>query len=99
MRRKELSFSPESSKFLRNGISRPRTVWLIQLSVGEIISGTAQCRAYLNHPSERNHATEWQKIVQDGMKSGLFSRMDELRAEADLLAAQITRENAEHDEE
>jgi hypothetical protein len=44
-------------------------------------------------------ATEWQKNVQEGMKSGLFSRMDELRAEADLLEAQITRENAEHDEE
>jgi hypothetical protein len=28
-------------------------------------------------------ATEWQKIVQEGMKANGFSRMDELRAEAD----------------
>jgi outer membrane protein TolC len=44
-------------------------------------------------------ATEWQKSVQQGIKTGVFSRMDELRAEADLLEAQIARENAEHDEE
>lgn len=44
-------------------------------------------------------AKEWQKIVQQGAKGNAFSRFDELKAEADLLEAQITRENAEDDDE
>jgi outer membrane protein TolC len=43
-------------------------------------------------------ATEWQKTVQAGVQAKVFSRMDELRAEADLLEAQIARANAENDE-
>ena len=43
-------------------------------------------------------AREWQKTVQEGMKAKVFSRFDELKAQADLLEAQITRENAEDDE-
>jgi outer membrane protein TolC len=45
-----------------------------------------------------NDAKEWQKIVQEGVKARIFSRIEELKAESDLLQAQITRENADDDE-
>ena len=44
-------------------------------------------------------AKKWQKIVQDGVKALAYSRFDELKAESDLLEAQITRENNEADDE
>ena len=43
-------------------------------------------------------AREWQKNVQEGVKARIFSRIEELKAESDLLQAQITRENADDDE-
>jgi len=43
-------------------------------------------------------AIEWQKIVQEGAKANAFSRIDALKAESDLLQAQITREKADNDE-
>ena len=43
-------------------------------------------------------AKNWQKIVQDGVKSNVFSRFDDLKTQSDLLDAQITRENADDDE-
>jgi outer membrane protein TolC len=44
-------------------------------------------------------AKEWQKIVQEGATAKVFSQLDELRAESDLLEAQITREHADDDDE
>ncbi|HEY2251793.1 MAG TPA: hypothetical protein VGH74_12060 [Planctomycetaceae bacterium] len=35
----------------------------------------------------------WQKFVQEGAQTQAYSRYDELKAESDLLEAQITREN------
>ncbi len=44
-------------------------------------------------------ATAWQKTVQAGAAAKVLSRYDELKAESDLLEAQITRENADRDDE
>lgn len=38
-------------------------------------------------------AKAWQKIVQEAVKAQAFDRIEELKAESDLLEAQITREN------
>jgi hypothetical protein len=40
-----------------------------------------------------NDAIEWQKIVQQGVAAKAFSQMDDLRAESDLITAQLTREH------
>lgn len=44
-------------------------------------------------------ARDWQKIVKEGAAAMVFSRLDELKAESDLLQAQITREQTDHDDE
>lgn len=40
-------------------------------------------------------AKDWQKIVQEGVKAAVFSRLDELKAQSDLLEAQISRVRAD----
>jgi len=40
-----------------------------------------------------NDALEWQKLVQQGAVARVASRIDELRADSDLLSAQLTREH------
>ena len=44
-------------------------------------------------------AKAWQKLVQEGVKAQAYSKFDELKAESDLLEAQITRENTADDDE
>jgi hypothetical protein len=44
-------------------------------------------------------ARDWQKMVQDGAAARVFSRLDVLKAESDLLQSQITREQTDHDDE
>jgi outer membrane protein TolC len=43
-------------------------------------------------------AKEWQKIVQVAVKGNALSRFDELKAESDLLEAQITLEDTKDEE-